>query len=216
MKKAILFDLDGTLWDSSEEVARSWSEVLAACPETDKQITKSDMHRFMGKTLDEIGVMALPEIPEPRRTEIMKSCVRHEVEYLSRHGAALMGDIRAILTPLKEKYTLCIISNCQDGYIQCFLDFFGFWDLFDDIECPGRTGKGKGENIKLVMQRQNIDRALYLGDTQGDLNAADEAGIPFLFAEYGFGSTDRPTEKISSLDELAEAAERILCYNINA
>lgn len=211
MKKAILFDLDGTLWDSSEEVAHSWSEVLAACPDTEKQITKADMHRFMGKTLDEIGALAFPEIPEQRRKEIMQACVKHEVEYISEHGAKLLGDIRGILTPLKEKYTLCIISNCQDGYIQCFLDYFGFWDIFDDIECPGRTGKGKGENIRIVMQRQGIDKAVYLGDTQGDLNAADEAGVPFVFAEYGFGSIDRHTESISSLAEIAAAAERILC-----
>lgn len=210
MKKAILFDLDGTLWDSSAEVARSWSEVLRACPETDRQITQADMHGFMGKTLDEIGEIAFPEIPEKRRNEILQACVKHETEYLREHGARLMGDIRGIFTPLKQKYALCIISNCQDGYIQCFLDYFGLWDIFDDIECPGRTGMDKGDNIRLVIQRQGIDRALYLGDTLGDLKAADKAGVPFVFAEYGFGSTDRPTASISSLNELSAAAERIL------
>ena len=53
-----------------------------------------------------------------------------------------------------------------------------------------------------VLERSGMDRALYLGDTQGDLDAADRAGIPFVHAAYGFGKVDRPVPAIHDLAEL--------------
>ena len=53
MNHGIIFDLDGTLWDSSEQVAVSWSRALASRPETDRQVTGEDMRSYMGKTLED-------------------------------------------------------------------------------------------------------------------------------------------------------------------
>ena len=81
---------------------------------------------------------------------------------------------------------------------------------FSDFEMSGRTNLTKGENIKLVMERNGIDNALYLGDTIGDQIAAKDAEIPFVFASYGFGTTENPEYTISSFDELPKVAEKIL------
>ena len=50
-----------------------------------------------------------------------------------------------------------------------------------DIEMSGRIGLDKGSNIRLVMERNNITQAVYVGDTQKDAAAAEKAGIPFCF-----------------------------------
>ena len=210
MKKAIIFDLDGTLWDSSEQVAQAWNEVLSRYPELGLTVTAKDLHGFMGKTLPDIGRLMLPDLPDDKRDAIMNECCGYENEYLSKTGGVLFPELRETLSGLKEKYSLIIVSNCQDGYIECFLDYYGLWELFEDFECPGRTGKGKGDNIRIVMERRGIEKAVYLGDTQGDLDSADYAGIPFILAEYGFGSVDRETEKIGSFKELPEAVKRVL------
>ena len=68
---------------------------------------------------------------------------------------------------------------------------------FSDFEMSGRTDLTKGENIKLVMERNGINNALYLGDTIGDQFAAKDAEIPFVFALYGFGTTENPEYTIS-------------------
>ena len=68
--------------------------------------------------------------------------------------------------------------------------------------CPGRTGLTKGENIKLVIKRNNLKNPIYVGDTQGDANAAKFAGVPFIFAEYGFGEVEEYNESIKSFNEL--------------
>lgn len=210
MKKAVIFDLDGTLWDSSRSCAESWNVILGKYPDITRRITVDDMHSFMGKTLDVIAPMALPEIPDPRRWEIMTECVRYEQDYIAEHGGVLFPKLRETLELLREKYALMIVSNCQDGYIQCFLDFAGMRDLFDDFESAGKTGLSKGENIRLVIERNSVDSAVYVGDTQGDLDSADLAGVPFIRAAYGFGTMNREVPKINSLPELLQAVEQII------
>lgn len=73
----------------------------------------------------------------------------------------------------------------------------------------GRTGLDKGANIRLVMERNGVTKAVYVGDTQGDADAAAEAGIPFIFTEYGFGSVKDAAARIASLPELPAAVEKI-------
>ena len=210
MKKAVIFDLDGTLWDSSESVAAAWNTVFSRCPDIPRRITVSDMHSYMGKTLDKIAPLALPDTPEPRRSEVLWEGVRYEQEYIAQHGARLYPMLRETLEQLRREYALIIVSNCQDGYIQCFFEFSGLKELFVDFESAGATGLSKGENIRLVIQRNGIDRAVYVGDTQGDLDSADFAGVPFIRAAYGFGQMNREVPEISEFSELPAAVKSVL------
>ncbi|MGN1120705.1 MAG: HAD family hydrolase [Oscillospiraceae bacterium] len=208
MKKGIIFDLDGTLWDSAENVCRAWNEVFEARG-LSRRINPDEMHRYMGKTLDQIGELMFPETEEALRGEIMNAACTNENAYLAKHGGILFEDVVPVLERLRAEYSLFIVSNCQAGYIETFLGFFGLSYLFEDFECPGRTGLGKAENNRLVMERCSLDRAVYVGDTGGDLDAADAAGIPFIHAAYGFGTTNREVPKIRSLRELPEKVKEI-------
>ena len=100
------------------------------------------------------------------------------------------------------------MSNSQDGYVQAFLHWSGL-TCFRDIEMAGRTGLDKGANIRLVMARNGVTKAVYVGDTQGDADAAAKAGIPFIFTEYGFGSVKDAAARIASLPELPAVVEKI-------
>lgn len=210
MKKAIIFDLDGTLWDSSESVCESWNIVFSRYPEITRRLTPADVQGFMGKTLDQIFPLALPDTPDELRRKVLQECVRYELEYIAHHGGRLYPKLRETLEKLRKKYTLIIVSNCQDGYIQDFLDFADMRGLFDDFESAGGTGLSKGENIRLVIERNAIDKAVYVGDTQGDLDSSDFAGVPFIRAAYGFGQMDRPVPEIREFCELLEKAAEII------
>ncbi len=210
MKNAVIFDLDGTLWDSSEEVTGSWNIILKRHPETSRFcITVSDMKGFMGKQMDEIARLMMPNVDEKLRGKIMTECMDFELEYLAEHKPALYPRLCETLAELSEKYALMIVSNCQDGYIQLFFQNSGTERLFCDFECFGKTGLSKGQNIELVIKRKNISKAVYLGDTQGDLDAADSAGAEFIHAAYGFGKTNRKTAKISAFSELPGVCEKM-------
>ena len=89
---------------------------------------------------------------------------------------------------LAKTYDLYIVSNCQCGYIEQFLRKTQLEAYIKDIECFGNTGKNKGENIRLLVKRNSLKAPVYIGDTKGDCDASKEAGVPFIFASYGFGN----------------------------
>ncbi len=211
MKKGILFDLDGTLWDSAGEVARSWNMALGTLDAFSVQITREDMMHFMGNLLFDIGRKMLPKnLSDARVREIVDLCISYEHAHLRAHGAPLYENLRETLDALRKDYSLCIVSNCQAGYIEVFLDYYGLWDMFCDYECPGRTGLLKADNIRLVCERNRLDAAVYIGDTDGDYNAACRAGVPFLHAAYGYGKPHEPTPVLRRLDALPKQMQSIL------
>lgn len=200
---AIIFDMDGTMWDTTEAILPVWNSVLKKySSETSKQINKAEMDSYMGKTLEQIVQLSLPELDIRRSLEILGECCKTECKSLEENGAIIYPNLIETLKNLKEKYTLLIVSNCQDGYIQAFLTHYRLWDVFADIEFAGRTGKTKGENIKLIMERNCIDKAVYVGDTQSDFDAAKFAGTEFIFAEYGFGKAESYKYSIKEFSDL--------------
>ncbi len=199
----LLFDLDGTLWDSAPAVAEAWNEVFRReCPGL-KPLTVEDIHGVMGMTMKEISLALYQDVSIPRRDEIFDICCRHEVEYLYTHCGTLYPDFRAVMETLKAQgYDLAVVSNCQTGYVKAFLISSGASDLFIDYEEWERTGLTKGENIRLVMERNGYTKGIYIGDTKKDQEAALQANVPFILADYGFGTVDSPDGIISSLKDL--------------
>lgn len=207
MKQGIIFDMDGTLWDSAENVAKSWN---LAIQEYEKnagkkaELTAADIHGVMGKTMDVIADILFAEMDRERRMELLELCCERENEYLREHGGILYPDLEKTLVKLKEKYPLYIVSNCQKGYIEAFLDYYRLWDYFEDIECYGNNLLQKGDNIRLVVRRNQLDEAVYVGDIQGDYDASREAGVKFIHAAYGFGTVAAEVPRIETFSRLAD------------
>ena len=201
---SIIFDLDGTLWDSRKEVADSWSEIISKYDCDRKSITFQEINDLMGKTIDEIEDLLYPELPKAKRTEILYECGENEIEYLSRHGAKLFDNLEDTLDKLSKKYKLFIVSNCQPGYIEVFLDYYNLNKYFVDHECPKSADVVKSDNIKLIVNRHNLKHAVYVGDTQGDANATKDAGLEFVFASYGFGHVEEYQHKLEKIEDLLE------------
>lgn len=211
MKKGIIFDMDGTLWDSAENVAVSWNIALDKVGFQREPITKEDMYRVMGLTMDKIAELLFSEADDEMKQELLRVSCIEENEYLKSHGGLLYPDLRATMEELKALgYHLYIVSNCQTGYIEAFLDFYHFRDLFEDIECYGNNDKPKADNIALVVERNQLDAAVYVGDIQGDYDSSVKAGVHFIHAAYGFGKIDADVPKIHSLKELPQLVQTVI------
>ena len=202
MKKSIIFDLDGTLWDSTGCVCAIWNRVLNKYEDISLMIAQETVSKMMGKTMDEIGKTLFPNLTEERRQQIIVDFGNEEVNYLSQKGAILYEGLEETLKILSLDYNLYIVSNCQDGYVEAFLHAHQLKSYFKDYEMSGRTGLDKGHNIKLIMKRNVIEQAFYVGDTEGDEEASRFAGIPFIYASYGFGKAKNPDMIIHSIKEL--------------
>lgn len=213
MKKAILFDLDGTLWDSSEQVTHAWNKTIREKTTRTEQFTVADMHNFMGRTMEAIAALMFPDLPDKERIAILELCSDDEIDYLTNPEPGdeppLFPDEEAIIRALAKEYMLGIVSNCQEGYIETYLGKIPFADAFTDIECAGKTGLSKGENIRLVMERQGITDCIYVGDTQGDADAAKQAGVPFIHAAYGFGKVDACAAALDDIRRLPETVKTV-------
>lgn len=209
MKKGIIFDMDGTLWDSAAGVAESWNEAILAYGYERKPLTAGDIQSVMGKTMEDIADILFPELKVMQRKELLDLCCRLENDYLRRNGGVLYPDIRKTMEKLKVNYHLYIVSNCQAGYIEAFLDYYKFHDLIEDIECYGNNDKPKGENIALLYQRNDLQDAVYVGDIQGDYDASMSAGVRFIHAGYGFGKVNADVPEIQKFSELIEVIDTV-------
>ena len=203
MKRGIIFDLDGTLWDSSENVVKSWNIVLEKL-DLDYRVDLSMMHQMMGHTMDDIAAMLFVREEKERGIELLAKCTDYENEYLREHGGILYEGLEETLACLKKDHFLGIVSNCQSGYIEAFLDHHRLNAYFDDFECFGNNLLEKGDNIRLVVERNHLDEAVYVGDTTGDYTAAQDAGIPFIHAAYGFGTVPAGTPRIRDIKDLKD------------
>lgn len=207
--KAIIFDLDGTLWDTSDIVVKIWNKVLSKkCPKL--EMTKEIMSSLMGKNkaqfTDEFFVGVEKQEAESLISEIF-SC---EQKYLISHGANMYDGVMDTLNELKKDYALAIVSNCQSGYLNAFLTHYELKDIFTDVECAGNSPLSKGENIRLLFERNGFEKAIYVGDTKSDENAAKVAELPFVYASYGFGEVDDYIAKINSFEEIKTTVKKFL------
>ena len=209
MKTGLIFDMDGTLWDSSANVAASWTKTVKDLGYDRPEITKQDIMGVMGLTMDKIADRLFGDLPKEERMELLDKCGNNENEYLRKHGGVLYPDLEKTFIRLKEKYPLFIVSNCQSGYIEAFLEYYGFGKYFDDIECYGNNLKEKGDNIALLASRNGLDRAYYIGDIQGDYNATMQAGFDFIHAAYGFGKIDHIVPELQKFSDLPELLETL-------
>ena len=201
---AIIFDLDGTLWDSTGNACAIWNRVLEKHGDASAPITQEMVEQTMGKTMEEIGELLFPDLGVEERNAILEEFGEEEVLYVREHGGILYEGVEETVKVLYHNYPLYIVSNSQDGYVQAFLYSHHMEAYFQDIEMSGRTGMGKGHNIKLLMERNQIQKAVYIGDTAGDEKATRFAGIPFIYANYGFGEAVSPDAVIQDIHEVPE------------
>jgi phosphoglycolate phosphatase len=200
---AIILDIDGTIWNTTGIVSVAWNKAIAESETGAKKVNAQILQAEFGKPMDKIAEDLWPELSVCQRQKLLMNCCTEEQIALKKNEIDITypGVIETIreLTPRQNFY---IVSNCQSGYIELTVEKTGLHDCIKDFECFGRTGKEKAENIQLLMSRNGISSAVYIGDTQGDADSCNQAGIPFFWAAYGFGKARNYVEKLNEFSEL--------------
>ncbi|WP_432651460.1 HAD family hydrolase [Huintestinicola sp.] len=204
--ESIIFDLDGTLWDSADNVAKSWNIAVKklAIPCLDGIcISGDELRSTMGMTMDGLARHFFPMLPDDIQLSVLEKCMAYENEYVSEQGGTIYSNEEETLKQLAQDHRLFIVSNCQCGYIEAFLKFSGFGKYFSGYLCWGDTKVQKSITIRLLMKRHSCVSAAYVGDTNGDHNAALKAEIPFVHAAYGFGEILCQEQVLASADSFS-------------
>ena len=202
MKKAVFFDLDGTLWDALIPNLEAWNLAMEKLNQPYRFDLKT-IKSFMGLTPDETAKLAFPQTPIEEGKKLFKDTLKISTEYMKTHPGSMYPDEIEVLKELKKDYPLFIVSNCESGYIENFLNGCNTKDYFIDHTCVGDTGLEKWQNILFLKDKYSIEEVIYVGDTNKDFVEATKANVKFVHAHYGFQKDVPCTYKIDSLKELA-------------
>ena len=185
---AVIFDLDGTLWDTSAACAVGWNRVVERHAIPFRAITEDDVRSVAGRPHDECIRTVFDGLDDAEVRTLIDQTTIEDNDIVAQAGGVLYSGVAAVLRRLARRYPLFIVSNCQAGYIESFLAWSGFAALFRDVECWGNTGEPKTENLRRLLARNGLRRPVFVGDGEGDREAARANGIPFVHVAYGFGS----------------------------
>ena len=207
-KKAILFDLDGTLWNALDTITEAWNKAMKE-HNLKYSFSLETMKSFMGLTPKETAPLAFKDVDLNKGLEYFALCLNEEIKYLRIHPGKLYEDEEEVLKELSKHYPLFIVSNSDKGYIEDYLNAYDFNKYFKDHVCAGDTDLEKWQNILYIKNKYQLEKIIYVGDTKKDLNESIKAGVKFIHASYGFGEIEEEVLKISKLRELPDLIKKV-------
>ena len=185
---ALIFDLDGTLWDAAAASTHGWNLTLGEMGRPER-VTVDGIRSVSGMPFPECAAKLLPGLcPFPRAAlEHLEEGERSGIELIP---GELYPGVAEGLPRLAERYRLFLVSNCPGWYLEAFFRHSGLQASFIGWDCWGLSGVPKAGMLSNLAATHRLERAAYVGDTRGDQTATDAAGMEFVFAAYGFGSVE--------------------------
>ena len=199
---SIIFDLDGTLWDTSKACAVAWNNVLTRNDISFRKITADDVRAVTGLPHDKCIETVFETLPDEQISLLTAETMEEDMLVITEIGGELYEDVAEGLHKLREKYELFIVSNCQSGYIENFLVQNDLKNYLRII-CVGEILRTPNHLIHERLFREiNLINPVFVGDTEGDLKAARDCGIDFFQVAYGFGPPISSCKLANSFSEL--------------
>lgn len=176
----ILFDLDGTLLDTLQDLADSVNYALAA--HGHPQRTLEEIRAFVGNGAAMLAKLATPE------GEDYEQVLRTFQSYYKTHCQVKTGPYAGVLDALKEiraEYPVAVVSNKPDPAVKALCDdyFGGVFALGERADCPRKPAP---DMLYKAMENLGVDRAVYVGDSEVDVLTAKNAGMPCVSVLWGF------------------------------
>lgn len=205
---SIIFDMDGTLWDPMDVYVTAWNTGLKEAG-VDKEMTPEEIKPLMGMEGKKVLALVLPEYPEERRMEIYAKINHQRGALMSSTLGKLFPGMVNGLDALSKHYKLFILSNCPLGIVEKFIKRAGIEEYITDYIEYGMNFMPKHHNMALLKEKYQLESPVYVGDTDGDREQSDIAGLPFVFLTCGYGKTDKYAVKFDSFSELTYYFEKL-------
>ena len=199
MKTGIIFDLDGTLLDTLEDLHAAVNHTLAQfhCPPR----TREEVRRFVGNGVDQLVRLSLPgKDTDPDVTEVIAAYRSYYNAHCREKTGPYAGILQA-LTDLAAEYPLAVVSNKPDSAVKPLcLEYFG--DIFSLGERHDTPRKPAPDMVLNAMTAIGVEKCIYVGDSEVDILTARNANVPCLSVTWGFRDEA----------ELREAGAQYYCH----
>lgn len=199
---ALIFDVDGTLWDSCESCAEGWNLILEKLGNKTK-LTGEQIGSVAGKPLDACINILVPDIGD-QFDDFFNLLQTEETKVIEEKGARMYEGVLEGFELLSKKYPLFLVSNCQTKYLDAFLNFSKIQDYLKGWDCFGTNNIDKPIMLAKMKEEYGLQKPVYIGDTAHDSESAKAAGMDFIFAAYGFGDVQDAPKTFDSFKNIVE------------
>ena len=187
--KAVIWDLDGTLLNTLDDLAASTNAALMQCGLP--QRTTDEVRRFVGNGVHKLIERAVPEGGEnhPKFQQVLDAFIAHYGAHSKDTTAPYDGIIDALDTLARQGVKLAIVSNKVDFAVkQLSRDYFGSRMLSAVGDDPSRRKKPAPDSVLEAMRQLGVgaEETVYVGDSDVDVMTAHNAGIPCIGVTWGF------------------------------
>lgn len=182
MDIGILFDLDGTLLNTLDDLTDSVNYALAQfnCPPR----TPREVRSYLGNGAKQLIALSLPEENAPDVDAVLDVYRT----YYNAHCQIKTGPYAGVPEALKklgEKYPIAVVSNKPDSATKPLVAqyFPGIYALGEKSDCPRKPAP---DMLKKAMADIGVDRCVYIGDSEVDVLTAKNTGVPCIAVSWGF------------------------------
>lgn len=183
MKTGILFDLDGTLLNTLEDLLDATNYALETCGYPKRAL--SELQRFVGNGAENQIRMSLPEGASPEEVQrVLKIYKPYYTEHCQVKTRPYDGILEA-LEILKSRYPIAVVSNKPDTAVKalCADVFPGIYALGETPDCPRKPAP---DMVRKACRAIGVETCVYVGDSEVDVITAKNAGVPCLSVLWGF------------------------------
>ena len=204
MKTGILFDLDGTLLDTLEDLLDATNHALQVYGYP--QRTLAELRRFVGNGAYNQMRLSAPEGTSAEAVQQLLDTYKPYYAANCRRKTRPYDGIGELLARLKERNPVAIVSNKPDEAVKTLCaDYFpGIYALGEAPDCPRKPAP---EMVYKAMAAIGVQRCIYVGDSEVDILTAKNAGVPCISVLWGF--RDREDLAAAGAEHFCEQAEEI-------
>ncbi len=199
---ALIFDIDGTLWNASSASAKGWNRGLESL-DIKKRVTPEEIESVTGNPYERCVDILLPG-QRVKHSELLDRLDDYGARVVTSEGGEFFDGAIDGINRLASGYRVFLVSNCKEWYLNLFLRLSRLGPVLSGVDCNGMSGVAKNGMLSRMKRDHSLKNPVYIGDTASDGKEAALAGISFIHVAWGFGKPEGEARSVHSFAELLD------------